>query len=91
MGTFADKDMKFISGRNIAKKTDKSLTFNGFQNKYFLKIGEILLNNKLTIDHIFLNFEEEKIEVSEFAVLKSGNRIVSDHYPIMCCLKRKNE
>ena len=47
------------------------------------------MNNKLTIDHAFLNFNEEKIEVSEFAVLKSGNKIVSDHYPIMCSLRRK--
>ena len=90
MDKFSDSEMKFISGRKIAKKTDKSLTFNGFQNKFLLKIGEILLNNKMTIDHAFLNFNEEKIVVSEFAVLKSGNTIVSDHYPIMCSLERKN-
>ena len=39
MDIFADKEMGFVSGRRIAKTTDKSLTFNGFKNKYILKVG----------------------------------------------------
>lgn len=50
--------MPFTSMREI-KGADKSLTFNGFSNKYLLAIGEFVLNDKLTIDHMFFWLENK--------------------------------
>lgn len=77
-------EMKFESLRDL-KNADKSFTFNGFQNKFLLKIGSIIVNNQLTIDHMYfwappaspvkpLLFEVEKDNSDEF---------MSDHYPII--------
>lgn len=41
------KSMREIPG------ADKSFTFNGFQSKYLLYVGQILVKNHLTIDHMF--------------------------------------
>lgn len=47
------------SMREILRDADKSFTFNGFSNKYLLKISEYVLNEKLTIDHMFVSFTKE--------------------------------
>ena len=55
MKFFNNEEMKFDSARQISKITDKSLTFNGFKNKFLLKLGEIIMNEKMTIDHVYLH------------------------------------
>lgn len=44
--------MKFKSMREI-EGADKSFTFNGFLNRNLLRVGSFIINNKLTIDHMY--------------------------------------
>ena len=49
--------MPFLSMRDI-HNSDKSITFNGFQNKYLMKVASFLLNKELTIDHMYYWFAD---------------------------------
>lgn len=62
-------DFKFDSMRQICPDTNKSLTFNGFQADWKQKIGDFIMNEKLTIDHVFGS--SENYNPKKFSVLKA--------------------
>lgn len=43
------------------ENADKHFTFNGFINKYLLKVASLVVDNPLTIDHIYF-WDNEKAE-----------------------------
>lgn len=71
----------------VSPKTNKSLTFNGFKPQFIEKICEIVIHDKLTIDHIFASVDFYK--PIWFEVIVISGKIISDHYPIYTELKPK--
>ena len=51
-----DQEIGMRSMRSVVPDADRSFTFNGFSNQYLLRISEFVLNDKLTIDHMFVSF-----------------------------------
>lgn len=65
-------------------KSDHGATFNGFTKmlKYIDKTMKFFnLDPGATIDHIF--FRSESYKPISFKCIKSEEKIVSDHFPIM--------
>lgn len=70
------------------KGADQYFTFNGFQNHYLLNFGSLVLNNRLTIDHMYfwVNEEEEegeRVRPVEFIVDRKSEKYLSDHFLII--------
>ena len=74
------KELKFDSMRQVCPDSNKMLTFNGFMADWKQKIGDFILNEKLTIDHVFGS--SENYVAKKFSVIKIENRVVSDHFPV---------
>lgn len=81
--------MPFESMRKI-QGADRSCTFNGFQNKYLLKMEEMLIGKMLTVDHMFYWVKEkEALTPVRFEVHRSvASEYLSDHFPIYGNFKR---
>lgn len=77
--------IRFGSMRDI-QGADQGFTFNGFQNKYLLNLGSLIINKELTIDHMYFwrnGEDKDGLKPVEFIVDRKSEKYLSDHFPII--------